>query len=125
MQLFNGLNPMTRIQYEIRSVQPHGQSERLSSRSWCRHAPRRAARGPHCERYTADMAELNLVAPPRPDFQTAAQERLHRKQHLAAAFRLFARYGFDEGVAGHITARDPEKTDPFWVNPFGMYFGHI
>src|SRR5437588_11815553 len=76
-------------------------------------------------RYTLDMAELTLVVPPRPDFQTAAQERLHRKQRLAAAFRLFARYGFDEGVAGHITARDPEKTDHFWVNPFGMYFGHI
>jgi len=71
------------------------------------------------------MAELNLVAPPRPDFQSAAQERLHRKQRLAAAFRLFARYGFDEGVAGHITARDPERPDHFWVNPFGMYFGHI
>src|SRR5712675_1074673 len=71
------------------------------------------------------MAELTLVVPPRPDFQTASQERLHRKQRLAAAFRLFARYGFDEGVAGHITARDPEKTDHFWVNPFGMYFGHI
>jgi ribulose-5-phosphate 4-epimerase/fuculose-1-phosphate aldolase len=71
------------------------------------------------------MAELNLVAPPRPDFQTASQERLHRKQRLAAAFRLFARYGFDEGVAGHITARDPEKPDHFWVNPFGMYFGQI
>ena len=30
-----------------------------------------------------------------------------------------------EGVAGHITARDPEFTDHFWVNPFGMHFGHI
>ena len=40
-------------------------------------------------------------------------------------FRLFARFGFDEGVAGHITARDPERLDHFWVNPFGMPFGHI
>jgi ribulose-5-phosphate 4-epimerase/fuculose-1-phosphate aldolase len=53
------------------------------------------------------------------------EERLHRKQTLAAAFRLFSRFGFDEGVAGHITARDPELTDHFWVNPFGMHFGHI
>jgi len=53
------------------------------------------------------------------------QERLHRKQRLAAAFRLFGRFGFDEGVAGHITARDPERLDHFWVNPFGMSFGHI
>jgi ribulose-5-phosphate 4-epimerase/fuculose-1-phosphate aldolase len=52
-------------------------------------------------------------------------ERRHRKQRLAAAFRVFSRYGFDEGVAGHITARDPERTDCFWVNPFGMDFGRI
>ena len=41
------------------------------------------------------------------------------------AFRLFARFGFVEGVAGHITVRDPERTDWFWVNPFGMHFSHI
>jgi ribulose-5-phosphate 4-epimerase/fuculose-1-phosphate aldolase len=52
-------------------------------------------------------------------------ERLHRKQKLAAAFRLFGRLGFDEGVAGHITARDPEQADHFWVNPFGMSFKQI
>jgi ribulose-5-phosphate 4-epimerase/fuculose-1-phosphate aldolase len=57
--------------------------------------------------------------------KSIAAERLDRKQKLAAAFRLFARYGFDEGVAGHITARDPEETECFWVNPFGLYFGHI
>src|SRR5579863_837536 len=60
-----------------------------------------------------------------PVFVTAAEERLHRKRMLAAAFRLFSRFGFDEGVAGHITARDPEKLDHFWVNPFGMHFGQI
>lgn len=49
-------------------------------------------------------------------------ERRHRKEHLAAAFRLFARYGFDEGVAGHITVRDPAEPDHFWVNPFGHAF---
>jgi len=49
-------------------------------------------------------------------------ERRHRKAHLAAAFRLFARYGFDEGVAGHITVRDPAEPDHFWVNPFGRAF---
>jgi ribulose-5-phosphate 4-epimerase/fuculose-1-phosphate aldolase len=52
-------------------------------------------------------------------------ERRTRKQRLAAAFRLFARFGFDEGVAGHITVRDPEHADRFWVNPLGVYFGHI
>jgi ribulose-5-phosphate 4-epimerase/fuculose-1-phosphate aldolase len=63
--------------------------------------------------------------PPTGSYEDVADERLYRKQRLAAAFRLFGRFGFSEGVAGHITARDPEHTDSFWVNPFGMYFGHI
>ncbi|HEY1215569.1 MAG TPA: class II aldolase/adducin family protein, partial [Bryobacteraceae bacterium] len=67
----------------------------------------------------------NITIPTPPVFATAAEERQHRKERLAAAFRLFARYGFDEGVAGHITARDPELIDHFWVNPFGMHFAHI
>ena len=56
---------------------------------------------------------------------TAEEERVHRKQRLAAAFRLFSKYGYDEGVAGHITARDPERLDHFWVNPFGMPFAKV
>jgi ribulose-5-phosphate 4-epimerase/fuculose-1-phosphate aldolase len=69
------------------------------------------------------MSKIDLPQPPT--FERVEDERLHRKQRLAAAFRLFARYGFDEGIAGHITARDPELADHFWVNPFGIYFGHI
>ncbi|WP_445632700.1 Class II aldolase/adducin N-terminal domain-containing protein [Nostoc sp. DSM 114161] len=63
--------------------------------------------------------------PQPPIFERVEDERLHRKQRLAAAFRLFGRFGFSEGIAGHITARDPEFTDHFWVNPLGVYFGHI
>jgi ribulose-5-phosphate 4-epimerase/fuculose-1-phosphate aldolase len=51
--------------------------------------------------------------------------RLFRKQRLAAGLRLFAHYGFDHGSAGHITVRDPEWNDHFWVNPLGVYFGHV
>ena len=54
--------------------------------------------------------------------RSIADERTHRKQRLALAFRIFGRLGFDEGVAGHITARDPEHPDRFWVNPFGLSF---
>ncbi len=60
-----------------------------------------------------------------PTFATKEEERRHRKVHLAGAFRLFARFGFDEGVAGHITVRDPEHQHWFWVNPFGMHFSQI
>lgn len=61
----------------------------------------------------------------RAEATSFAAERLHRKQRLAATFRIFARYGFDLGVAGHVTARDPEFPDRFWINPFAKYFGHI
>lgn len=62
-------------------------------------------------------------APPvRSDVLT---ERRHRQTRLAAAFRIFARHGFDLGLAGHITARDPELTDHFWVNPLGVHFSRI
>jgi ribulose-5-phosphate 4-epimerase/fuculose-1-phosphate aldolase len=69
------------------------------------------------------MADLRIPSPPT--FATVEEERLHRKQRLAAAFRLFAHFGYEEGVAGHITARDPELTDHFWVNPFGEPFAHM
>ena len=52
-------------------------------------------------------------------------ERAHRKLMLAAAFRIFGKFGFAEGVAGHITARDPEHPHTFWVNPFGVSFNRI
>jgi ribulose-5-phosphate 4-epimerase/fuculose-1-phosphate aldolase len=63
--------------------------------------------------------------PMMPIFKTKEDERLHRKQRLAAAFRLFSKFGFDEGVAGHITARDPEHPETFWVNPFGVHFSQV
>lgn len=63
-----------------------------------------------------------ISGPPK---RSIPDERAHRKLMLAAAFRLFSKFGFEEGVAGHITARDPELTDHFWVNPFGMPFAHI
>jgi len=60
-----------------------------------------------------------------PEFDSVEDERRHRKQRLAATFRLFGRFGFNEGVAGHVTARDPEHPDLFWVNPFGLSFDLI
>jgi ribulose-5-phosphate 4-epimerase/fuculose-1-phosphate aldolase len=58
-------------------------------------------------------------------FEDAAGARLHLQQRLAAACRLFGRFGYDEGVAGHITARDPEHADRFWVNGFGVHFRQV
>jgi ribulose-5-phosphate 4-epimerase/fuculose-1-phosphate aldolase len=67
--------------------------------------------------------DTDLITPPV--FSDKEEERLYRKQRLAAAFRLFGHYGFDEGVAGHISVRDPILTDCFWVNPMSVHFSLI
>ncbi|EGP89038.1 unnamed protein product [Zymoseptoria tritici ST99CH_3D1] len=72
---------------------------------------------------TKDGRSLKVRAYPK--FDTLEEERLYRKQHLAAAFRVFAERGFDEGVAGHISVRDPILTDHFWLNPLSMHFSQI
>ncbi|KAF2269956.1 arad-like aldolase/epimerase [Lojkania enalia] len=60
-----------------------------------------------------------------PAFERLEDERLYRKQHLAAAYRIFSARGFDEGVAGHISVRDPILTDHFWLNPLSAHFSLI
>ncbi len=66
---------------------------------------------------------LTLDAVPR--HTDLLEERLHRKQRLAAAYRLFSRYGFEVGLAGHFTARDPIETEHYWINPLGVPFSQI
>ncbi|KAL6240304.1 hypothetical protein RBB50_012791 [Rhinocladiella similis] len=63
--------------------------------------------------------------PSPPKFEDPYKEREYLKGRLAAAYRIFSKYGFDEGVAGHITLRDPVDPTTFWVNPFGVPFSHI
>jgi len=72
---------------------------------------------------TKDGKKLKIRSYPK--FESLEEERLYRKQHLAAAFRVFAERGFDEGVAGHISVRDPILTDHFWLNPLSQHFSQI
>ncbi|MHA6782938.1 class II aldolase/adducin family protein [Pseudonocardia saturnea] len=74
---------------------------------------------------TTGAGGRNLYMATPQQFDTVDEERAHRKAKLAAAFRMFSRAGLDEGVAGHITVRDPAEPDTFWVNPFGMHFAMI
>ncbi|KIM49189.1 hypothetical protein M413DRAFT_438355 [Hebeloma cylindrosporum] len=69
--------------------------------------------------------QSNFKLPAPPTFLSKEEEREYLKFRLAQAFRIFGHYGFNEGVAGHITVRDPIKPDCFWVNPFGMHFSLI
>ncbi|GAA1936816.1 class II aldolase/adducin family protein [Kitasatospora viridis] len=66
-----------------------------------------------------------LPLPTEPVFDNVDDTRRHRKQRLAAALRLFGAYGFGEGISGHISVRDPEHHDRFWVNPFGVSFRRV
>jgi ribulose-5-phosphate 4-epimerase/fuculose-1-phosphate aldolase len=72
---------------------------------------------PHDDVVTETMRRL---APPV--HEDPADERRHRKERLAAGFRILARRGLTTGVAGHISARDPEHEDRFWVNPLSVPF---
>jgi len=67
-----------------------------------------------------NMDSANSVLANKPE--SVEEVRKDRKEKLAAALRLFGKFGFDEGVAGHITVRDPGRTDHFWVNPMGKSF---
>lgn len=57
-----------------------------------------------------------------PTFGTVEEERQHRLERLAGVCRVFGRLGYSEGLLGHITVRDPEHADRFWINPVGVSF---
>ena len=52
-------------------------------------------------------------------------EGRRQRARLAAAYRMIARAGMDDGVAGHISLRVPGAPDYFWVNHFGLFFNEI
>lgn len=56
---------------------------------------------------------------------TVEDIRQTRKETLACAFRIFARNQLGVGVVGHLTVRDPEWPDRFWVNPFAKAFSSM
>lgn len=72
-----------------------------------------------------DTMKAELIFPKKPVFKTYEEERTHIKERLAGAFRIFSRFGFDNGLAGHMTVRDPEYPELFWVNTFGKHFSQI
>jgi ribulose-5-phosphate 4-epimerase/fuculose-1-phosphate aldolase len=76
-------------------------------------------------RILLELRPEGLNFPEPPSFATKEAERVHLKERLAAAFRIFSMCGFDAGIAGHISARDPVLSDHFWVNPLAVHFSRI
>jgi ribulose-5-phosphate 4-epimerase/fuculose-1-phosphate aldolase len=47
------------------------------------------------------------------------------RRDLAAAYRLVALFGMDDGIYTHISARIPGGHDHFLINPFGYLFSEV
>ncbi|KAJ6096355.1 Meiotically protein [Penicillium sp. IBT 16267x] len=60
-----------------------------------------------------------------PTFSDPLEKRQWMKEHMAVAFRYFGKRGYNEGISGHISMRDPILKDHFWMNPFAKHFSSI
>lgn len=58
-----------------------------------------------------------------PVFDSPFEARMHRRARLVLAYRLFGALHWGEQGDGHISARDPERTDCFWLLRYGVPFG--
>ncbi len=120
-----GARERGRWQTATQPTPPRGAAVSLTESTATQHADELVT-GAVTEALPGGMAvgqELYLPTPQA--FDSVEEERAHRKAKLAAAFRMFSKAGLDEGVAGHVTVRDPEFPDSYWVNPFGMHFSMI
>jgi hypothetical protein len=66
-----------------------------------------ATHEPGLTKKQAEKAEVSMPKFPgmSMNFENKYEEREYQKGRLVLAFRIFAKLGFDEGVAGHITLR--------------------
>lgn len=73
--------------------------------AWEKDEPATATHEPGLTKAQAMRSSVMAKFPGPPKFDDAHKEREYLKGRLALAFRIFAKFGFDEGVAGHITLR--------------------
>lgn len=57
-----------------------------------------------------------------PTFSDPAQERQHRKRQCALGYRIFGHMRWGQLGDGHISVRDPELEDHFWLLRYGLPF---
>ena len=57
-----------------------------------------------------------------PSFDSIEDLRAYRKRQAALAYRLFGLLNWGLLGDGHITTRDPELTDHFWLLRYGVAF---
>ncbi len=57
-----------------------------------------------------------------PDDRTADEIRTERKIQVALGYRILAAQGWGDLGDGHISGRDPERTDCFWMLCYGVSY---
>tara|TARA_R110002111_G_scaffold54979_3_gene94685 strand:- start:24 stop:770 length:747 start_codon:yes stop_codon:yes gene_type:complete len=60
----------------------------------------------------------------KPEF-TPEQVRIRRKRDCALGYRLLAAQRWGDTGDGHISARDPERTDCFWMLRYGVSYHEV
>ncbi|KLO90535.1 related to novobiocin biosynthesis protein novR [Fusarium fujikuroi] len=71
------------------------------------------------------LISQGVCLPGIPKHPTFALQRQWQLEKMALAFRVFARLGYTDGMAGHISVRDPENPHTFWTNPLAVHFGML
>jgi ribulose-5-phosphate 4-epimerase/fuculose-1-phosphate aldolase len=54
-----------------------------------------------------------------------SQDEWAARQELAACYRIFSMFGWDELVYNHITLRVPGEDGAYLINPFGLHYSEI
>lgn len=67
------------------------------------------------------MTFLHTSAPDDGETDLAVIRRT-RQEETVLGYRLFGSFGWGDDGAGHISARDPERTDHFWLLGYGIAF---
>lgn len=62
-----------------------------------------------------ELISQGVCLPGIPKHPTFAAQRQWMLEKMALAFRVFARKGYTDGMAGHISIRDPENPHTFWT----------
>ena len=87
-------------------------SKSLSSQDEAKHVHGMEDKSP-----LAAISHGDVMLPGVPKFgNDFTAQRQWQLEHMAAAFRHWAREGFVEGISGHISVRDPESHEVFWTN---------
>ena len=60
-----------------------------------------------------------------PSIADPAELLAHRKRRLALAYRVFGAMGWGSLGDGHVSARDPERPDCFWLARYGVPFRFV